>query len=176
MKKIGLLSVLAIILMQSCIIEAPAPDPYGTDGRDGRAFFKMNYGDFDPDYIETGGVIPNNFYWDTYYKTNPGYYTVYFEYIENTYRGRIVYPYEIEVEVFVMAGEQGGYRYDGEDGDDVYFELILFPDGYEYYHDIEYKSENNDTSRVQIGYNELIKNDTKIVTKYYKLPTRTIEE
>jgi hypothetical protein len=179
MKKIGILSVIAIIVMQSCIIEAPAPEPapYGRDGRDGRAFFKMNYGNFEPDYIETGGVIPSNFYWDTYYRTNPGFYTVYYEYIENTYRGRIVYPYEIEVEVFVMAGEPGGYRYDGKDGDDVYFELILFPDGFEYYHDIAYKSESTEKQqRTQIGYNESIVNNTKIVTTYYKLPPKNIEE
>ncbi|HOS84974.1 MAG TPA: hypothetical protein PK199_08670 [Bacteroidales bacterium] len=171
MKKISILTVLALVIMQSCIIEAPEPDPYGRDGRDGRAFFKMNYGDWEPDYIEPGGVIPDNFYWDTYYNTSPGFYTVYYEYVEHTHRGTIVYPYEIEIEVFVMAGEQGGYRYDGKDGDDVYFELILFPDGYDYYHDIDYKSES--TQRTQIGYSETTQNNMKITTTYYKLPTRT---
>lgn len=176
MKTIGILSILALVFMQSCIIEAPEPSPYGRDGRDGNAFFKMNFGDYEPDYIETGGVIPANFYWNTYYKTSPGFYTVYYEYIENTYRGKIVYPYEIEVEVFVMAGEQGGYHYDGLDGEDVYFELVLFPDGYEYYHDIDYKSETTTQTKQQIGYNEIEKNNVKVRTTYYKYPPREIEK
>ena len=63
MKNLLYILVASFLIMQSCIVEAPV----GRDGLDGNAFFRMNYSEKEPYYIETGGVIPDNFYWDTYY-------------------------------------------------------------------------------------------------------------
>lgn len=177
MRTLGLFTVIALFAMQSCVIESsPAPQGfYGRDGRDGKTYFKLNYAYGAPDYIDAGGVVPYNFYWDSYYRTSPGYYTIYVEYFEYTRRGTIVYPFEVTVEVFSFAGELGGYRYNGRDGDNVYFELILFPDGYQYYHDVELKSDTNSPGKMQISYNEETKGDVRIATTYYKLPAKLIE-
>lgn len=173
MKNLLYILVASLLIMQSCIIEAPV----GRDGLDGNAFFSMNYGEKEPYFVDAGGVIPDNFYWDSYYKTYSGYYTVYYEYEYFTNMGRIIEPWEIEVEVFNIQGEPADHNYDGQDGNDVYFDLILFPDGaYDFTHNIAYnKSEHTLSSvseRTQIGYKEEIKNGVRVVTTYYKLPNK----
>lgn len=159
--------LLALTLFQSCVYY----DYEGRDGRDGDAFFKINWEESEPYLIDAGGVIPTNFYYDTYYKTNPGYYVVYYEYEYFTEFGRVIEPYEIEVEVFNYEGEDGDRNYDGKDGDDVYFELVLFPDGYDYYHQVDYKSEQVN-ERTLITRKETILNGKRMVATYYKLPAK----
>ena len=80
MKRLIYLIAIAIIFLQSCVYESH----YGVDGE---AFLKINWVDDEPSFIDAAGAIPSNFYWNTYYKTFPGFYTVYYEYERSSSMG-----------------------------------------------------------------------------------------
>ena len=163
--------ILPLIIFQSCVYETH----HGSDGRDGESFFKINWEDEEPSAVYTDGVIPTNFYWDTYYRTDPGFYIIGYEYQYFTSHGTVIYPYEVEIEIYNFEGEPGDYNYDGKDGDDVYFELVLIGDSYDFYEEIEYKSEKlpvTVTERTEISKKETIKNGKRFVTTFYKLPIK----
>ena len=166
MKKIVFYLLFGFVSLNSCTY-------YVADVEDGESFFKVNWVEREPAFVDPGSVIPNSFRWDTYYRTYPGTYLVYYEYDYSSSRGVIVYPYEIEVEVWNIEAEGN------HDGDDVFFELVLFPDGYfDYFHEIEYKSHSllseptNVETRTLVGEKEEIKNGVGVKYSFYKLPAR----
>src|ERR1035437_5810552 len=123
------LFVLMSTVFCSCINFDNAHPKYGSNGYDGIAFVKLNWYDREPNYIETGGIVTNAFYWNSYYQSYPGLYTVHFEYDYNNGIKIVTYAYDANVEVWVNKGELGGNNYNGRDGADSYFELALYPNG-----------------------------------------------
>ncbi|MCK9562208.1 MAG: hypothetical protein M0R02_05745 [Bacteroidales bacterium] len=166
MKKIGLILFFGLFFATSCTY-------YVADVVDGESFFKVNWNVREPSFVDPGAVIPNSFRWDTYYRTYPGTYFFYYEYDYRSNRGVVVYPYEIEIEVWNERASRN------HDGNNVYFELVLFPDGYfDYFHDIEHKSknllhkQNTVTSRTFLGEKVEIKNGVGVKYSLYQLPVR----
>ncbi|MDR0941443.1 MAG: hypothetical protein LBM68_04370 [Bacteroidales bacterium] len=174
MKNLVVLAMM-VIGLQSCVAYYEEPD-YGYDGRNGRAYFKLNWMEQEPVYVDAGGVVPNNFYWDTFYRTSEGIYTVYYESEYQRYGRWYIQSYEVVVEVFQYRGEQGGYYYDGRDGKDVYFELQLYPDGYfDYTYAVLRSAEKqipDEKGRTFLGVKEEIKDGVKVVLNYYAYPER----
>ena len=125
MKRILIVLAMAVTTLTACNI--------GENGYDGDAYIKLNWTEKEPAYIDAGGVVPNNFNWDTFYYTQPGTYTIYTEYEEVHYSTNrtVVYPYSVEIEIFVIEGDPG--RTHGRDGrdanEDGFFDLDLFPSG-----------------------------------------------
>lgn len=174
MKNLVILAMM-VVGLQSCVAYYEEPE-YGRDGRDGRAYFKLNWEEQEPVYVDAGGVVPYDFYWDTFYRTSAGTYSVYYE-SEYQRHGRwYIQSYEVAVEVFQYSGELGGYYYDGRDGEDVYFELKLYPDGYFDYTYAALRSAEKPTpdekGRILLGVKEEIKNGVKVVLNYYAYPER----
>ena len=177
MKNLIILAMV-VIGLQSCVAyyEEPSYNNFGSDGRDGRAYFKLNWGEQEPVYVDAGNVVPYNFRWDTFYRTSAGTYTVYYEYEYIRFGRWYIRAYEVDVNVFQYRGEQGGYRYNGSNGEDVYFELMLYPDGYiDYTHAVLRTAEvqtPDAKGRTLIGTKEEIKDDVKVELKYYAYPER----
>ncbi|MDR2962896.1 MAG: hypothetical protein LBU90_04580 [Bacteroidales bacterium] len=165
---------MAVIGLQSCV--AYYEEPCANDGRDGRAYFKLNWEEQAPLYVDAGNVVPQNFRYDTYYRTNAGTYTVYYEYEYLRFGRWYIRAFEVDVNVFQYAGERGGFWYVGADGADVYFELVLFPDGYIDYTHSTLRSAEAQTpdakGRTLIGMKEEIKNGMKVELNYYAYPER----
>lgn len=168
MKKYAFLLVFALFGITSCTYYVVEPK------QDGEVFFKLNWVDGEPAYINPGGVVPNHFRWNTYYRTYPGMYLVYYEY-ELLYRRNmiVVYDYELEVEVWGIAADRH------RDGDDVFFELVLFPDGYfDYFHEVVRKSYEETGELPQVEKRTLLheveeyKDGYGVRFSYYKLPPR----
>ncbi|MDR1760995.1 MAG: hypothetical protein LBR55_00950 [Bacteroidales bacterium] len=166
---------MVVIGLQSCVAYYEEPS-YGSNGRDGRAYFKLKWIEEALVYVDAGGVVPQNFYWDTYYHTSAGTYTVYYEYEYYRHGRPYIQAYEVDVNVFQYRGEPGGYYYDGRDGSDVYFELMLYPDGYvDYVHSVVKVAEvqtPDEKGRVLIGMKEEIKAGMKVELHYYAYPER----
>jgi len=71
--------------------------------------------------------IPDNFTYDTYYKTNPGTYT--FSYIDHNGQAH-PQPGEFGIlEIVSVPGSKGSLFKSGEDGKDLYIDLILLSTG-----------------------------------------------
>lgn len=176
MKKLAILAMV-VIGLQSCVAyyEEPASS-FGSDGRNGRAYFKLNWVGQEPAYIDAGGVIPYDFYWDTFYRTSAGTYTVYYEYEYRKFGRWYVQSYEVDVNVFQYRGESGGYYYDGRNGEDVYFELILYTDGgIDYTHSTLRSAElqtPDEKGRTLMAMKEEIKDGVKVELSYYAYPER----
>ncbi len=175
MKNLVILAMV-VIGLQSCVGYYEEPVVYGSDGRNGRAYFKLNWAEESPTYVDAGGVVPNDFYWDSYYRTFAGTYTVYYEYEFRSMGRWYVQAYEVDVDVFQYRGEPGGAYYDGRDGEDVYFELMLYPDGYiDYTHSVLRSAEVQEPDakgRTLIGMKDEIKDGVKVEMKYYAYPAR----
>jgi len=93
----------------------------------GKAYVRLNWNNRQPDYIATDGIVPSNFYWNTYYRAIPGYYTVHYEYdYDNGYK-TVTYAYDANVEVWINHGEK--QYYNGVKAADSYFDMELYPDG-----------------------------------------------
>ena len=122
--KLGLLIIVALMLtIASC-------QKRGYDGRPGRAYISLTWSVVEPDYIDPGTYdIPSVFYWGEYYRTYPGFNTLYYE--SSVWMGYYwdFYAWEVDYEIWTYAGESGGYYYDGRDGADTYFTLELNPYG-----------------------------------------------
>jgi hypothetical protein len=164
MKFLYRILIISIATLSSCTY-------YGPEAEDGEAFLKLNWFDREPVYVDPAGAVPNHFRWDTYYKTYPGIYYVYFEYEYLSSRGTVVYPYEIEIEVWNYEAES---RYD--DGDDVFFELVLFPDGgFDYYYDVAHKNMQIEdsllTEKIEVSKKRELKNGVGMEYTVYRLPT-----
>jgi hypothetical protein len=124
-----ILFVFTSFIFSSCIYYEDSYPSNGTNGYDGKAYVRLNWYDREPNYIETDNIVPNNFYWNTYYRSMPGFYTVHYEYDYNNGYKIVTYAYEADVEVWINKGEMGGVRYNGHNGADSYFDMALYPDG-----------------------------------------------
>lgn len=117
---------LAPMFFQSCVV---VEDDYGFDGRDGNAWASIDYFDIKPDYVNTNGLMPSGFYYGDKYRVYPGDYWIDFKYEWIDGDARIVDSYESVVEIWINYGEPGGRGYDGADGADVYFDIMLYAEG-----------------------------------------------
>jgi len=117
LKKLLIAGVIISLLstMHSCIIVE--------EGDDGKAWVSMSYGDAEPDFVATEGMLPDGFFWNKKYRTYPGYYTITHEYEWYDFDAVYVDSYEIEVDIWIEEA------YDGYDGQDSFFEIILYSDG-----------------------------------------------
>jgi len=97
----------------------------GPDGRDGRAFFGIDYHYYMPfSYWDSNPDIPLNPYLGDFYHSRPGIFD--FEYFVNPYE----YWYGT-YELWIEYGQQGSpYGVAGTDGSDTYLMLICDPEGW----------------------------------------------
>lgn len=111
----------AVIALHSCIVVAE----YGPPGRDGKAFFGIDY-DYNPPYSywDNNPNMPTAPFFGEYYRSNPGRYN--FEYFIN----QTDYWYGT-YEIFVNRGQPGQPMGEpGADGADNYLMLICNDDGF----------------------------------------------
>lgn len=129
--------ILMLLSVQSCV-RFDFGDPHRTGGR---AFVRMNWYDYEPSYVDADGLVPYNFYWDTYYSSTPGYYSVYYEYSYRDSRGSHLDAYTANVKVWT------NYSYSSRYSNDNYFDLTLYPDGYaDFYLKSGSETATNDTA------------------------------
>jgi hypothetical protein len=129
---IYLLGIVGLVSFQSCIIIEDDEVRYGPDGRDGKAFFSIDY-DWNPPYSywDNNPSMPDNAFYGEYYRTNPGVYD--FEYY--------VSPWEYwwgTYEVFVypgMPGQPNGIP--GANGSDTYLKMICNDEGFYFEGDVD---------------------------------------
>lgn len=123
------LAVLAILFF-TFFLTSCYKEPWGSDGFPGRAFLALTWVEAEPDYLDAGtSAIPEYFYWDDYYKINPGVYNFYYEGEVWTGSSWAFYSWEIDYEIWVNPGEPGGPSYNGHDGADTYFTIECSPFG-----------------------------------------------
>ncbi len=99
----------------------------GEYGQPGYAFVAFTWADAEPDYIEIANdFIPAVFYWNWFYRVDPGIYSVYYEGKHN----RRTYAWELEYEVWENEGKRAKYVWvEPTDGPDAYFTIELSPFG-----------------------------------------------
>lgn len=126
--------ILISVTLTSCVSD------YGYNGRPGRAYMALSWDVDVPDFIDAGtGDIPPVFEWGQYYRTYSGLYMVYYEgRYWNGYR-HVWYAWEMDYEIYAIAGQPGGYGYNGANGPDTYFDIVCTPYGPELYDNIAYK-------------------------------------
>ena len=111
-----IVTVLILIIM-SC----------GRDGQDGEVYLRIRAVLEPTNVIIDNPDIPSDFQYDVYYKTNPG--TYYFSYVDHN---NIQHPLPGEygfVELVKNEGFKGGLFKSGDDGNDIYVDLILLSTG-----------------------------------------------
>ena len=123
-KSMRYLNVFAVSLL---MIFASISCEKGEIGEPGLAFVAFTWVDHEPEYIEIANdFIPATFYWDWYYRVEPG---IYYVYYEGIYR-RSPYAWELEYEVWENEGKRGKHAWvKGPDGPDAYFTIELSPFG-----------------------------------------------
>jgi hypothetical protein len=112
---------MSVIALQSCIVVAE----YGPPGRDGKAFFGIDY-DFNPPYSywDNNPNMPSAPFFGEYYRSNAGRYN--FEYFVN----QTDYWYGT-YEIFIHRGQAGQPMGEpGADGMDTYLMLICNDEGF----------------------------------------------
>ncbi|MFO7869277.1 MAG: hypothetical protein R6U95_08280 [Bacteroidales bacterium] len=161
-------SVIVSLLFASCNYEH-------IDRDDNEAFLRLNWFDREPAYIDPGGAVPDHFSWNTYYRAYPGTYLIYYEYAYNSSRGDVVYSYEIEIEMWLVEEDHYNDR-----REDVYFDLEIFPDWHEFYHEVvrkNYDISNAGTSeRTLVTKKRNVKNGYCIEYSVYELSPKKINE
>ena len=127
-------SILFLISFQSsCVLHTD----HGPDGRDGRAYFGVDYQYFMPySYWDDNPSIPLNPELGAYFETGPGLYN--FEYF--------VTPFDYwygTYEIWIEAGGRGGpYGAPGIDGRDTFLMLYCDPDGW---HEVRFTTSKSNT-------------------------------
>ncbi len=120
-----LIAVLLILSLAGC-----QKAWYGHEGNPGDVYLSLNWDVAEPEYLDAGsGDIPTIFYWGQNYKTYPGKYFLYYEGRVWTGMGWGAYAWEVEYQIFEIAGEPGGWYYNGQDGPDNYFMIECSPYG-----------------------------------------------
>jgi hypothetical protein len=95
----------------------------GKDGKDGKPYIKLDWiGAGIQYFLSNIPGLPDPIIRDTYYKSQTGTYT--FEYVHNDRPG-VKWTGEITLEKGT-DGKDGGLFSDGDDGDDIFYELDLF--------------------------------------------------
>lgn len=115
------LTVFSLVAFKSCILHTD----HGPDGRDGRAYFGVDY-HFQPPYSywDDNPYIPENPALGAFYETLPGTYS--FEYFVNPFD----YWYGT-YQIWIERGTQGGpFGEEGLDGLNTYLMLYCDPDGW----------------------------------------------
>ena len=121
---------LSFILIIAALFTITSCDDY-YDGRPGRAYLSLTWYDAEPTFIDVGThEIPETFYWDDYYRIDPGIYLLYYEGEIKIGPNWAYYSWEIEYEIWVNRGEDGiPGEYFGMDGEDTYFTVECSPYG-----------------------------------------------
>ena len=103
---------------------------HGRDGRAGDAYIALQWYEAEPTYVDAGtSAIPQVFYWEEYYRINPGFYQLYYEGRIWAGNGFATYAWEVTYEIWEVAGERGDWYYNGEDGPDNFFTIECNPYG-----------------------------------------------
>ena len=136
-----------ILFIMSCLKSCVYyEEPYPQGSYNGNAYVRLNWSDREPDYVDANGIVPSKFYWNTYYKSFPGYYTVHYEYDYNSGGRVITDAYDAKVEIWVHRSDASSSNYNSQYVSDNYFELIMYPDGgYDYNLTSSLKSNTSDT-------------------------------
>ena len=171
-----------ILLVISMAIAFTSCVPYGYNGRSGNAYIAVTWDRSQPDYLDVGSSdIPSVFDWGAFYNAWPGYYTLYYEgSYWNGYR-MTRYAWEMNYDIYVIAGQAGGPDYNGADGPDTYFTLECSPYGPNIYTDTRYykkaeKPDENSLEVMQVGQNDsitVVKNNIRMRVIYKKVEPRT---
>lgn len=123
---IAVLSASLILTISSCHV--------GSDGRPGQAYISFEWEISKPDLIDCGTPsVPPNFYYGTFYRITPGWYTAYYEGQVWTGQAWGTYAWEMDYEIWVNPGQRGGYGYNGKDGMNTYMTFVCTPFGPEIY-------------------------------------------
>lgn len=136
----------------------------GSDGNPGNAFISLNYSENEPSYLEVGNSsVPSYFQWSRYYRTMPGIYLLYYEGEIWNGRSYSIYAWEVEYEVYILLGENGGPNYNGRDGADTYLDIDLSPygpymeytEGYKLTNEPIVIEKGNDVYNIKIKYKQV---------------------
>lgn len=129
-RKSSLQTWLSLLLITLFITSCHKEPWYGRDGRPGNAYLTITWIDAKPEYIDAGtGDIPPVFEYGRYYNAWPGFYTMYYDGRFWNGQAHVFYAWEVDYEIWTVAGEPGGMNYDGVDGPDNYFTLECSPFG-----------------------------------------------
>lgn len=145
---IAILSASFIITTTSCHV--------GSDGRPGLAYITFEWEVSKPDFIDCGTpAVPPNFYYGTYYRISPGWYTAFYEGKVWTGQAWGTYAWEMDYEIWVNPGQRGGYGYNGKDGLNTYMNFVCTPYGPKIYRHESYMrkaqdSDSDDTAREEV--------------------------
>lgn len=141
----------AMLLALSCSFSSCEKGEYGEPGF---AFVAFSWVDAEPDYLEIANdFIPAVFYWDWFYRVDPG---IYYVYYEGKY-GRNDYAWELEYEVWEKEGKRAEFVWlEPENGPDAYFTVELSPFGPEViYEEVEVEKQgyvdNSDSHPMEVG-------------------------
>lgn len=120
----------------------------GELGDPGLAFVAFTWVEHEPDYIEIANdFIPALFYWDWYYRVDPG---IYYVYYEGEFR-RSPYAWELEYEVWENEGKRGKHSWiKGTDGPDAYFTIELSPFGPEVIYEEIYPDKSGTDGKAEL--------------------------
>ena len=133
-------ALLGILLMgmgfSGCITDCynctapPPPCTWGPAGVPGPAFFGLDWAGDQPDYVWTNNAaIPSLFYYGDYYNSYTGTYNLYYE---GAFRNGCCfteYFWDVNFDVWVNAGTNGGCGFAGADGLPSYLMLVMGIDG-----------------------------------------------
>jgi len=147
------------LLMITLFITSCHVEPwYGHDGRPGNAFLAISWLDAQPEYIDAGtGDIPPVFEYGRFYHAWPGFYTMYYDGRFWNGQANVFYAWEVDYDIWAVAGEPGGLYYNGADGVDNHFTVECSPFG-PWVYGPGYKS-----AALPDGYELLEDNDEKII-------------
>ena len=127
----------------------------GEYGQPGYAYVAFTWVDAEPDYIEiVNDYIPAVFFWNWFYRVDPGIYSVYYEGKHN----RRTYAWELEYEVWENDGKRAEFVWiEPKDGPDAYFTVELSPFGPEViYEEVEVEKQgyvdDSDDHPAEIGH------------------------
>lgn len=147
----SLMIIVVVFLFSSCTM-------VGDDGDDGRAYLALSYSIDEPDYVDVGtSSVPEIFFWDECYRVHPGVYTLYYDGVRFAHGDIIDYAWEIDYEIYILRGENGGIGYNGDDGDDMYFTLECNPFGPTVYEESYSKSSTvNGMNIISVSDDEIV--------------------
>jgi len=99
----------------------------GQDGKDGEIFLRIRSILTPMSFSIENLDLPQPIQYDVYYKTNPGSYP--FTYVDHN---NVAHPLPGEfsvIDIIASPGQSGSLFKSGEDGDDIYIDLILLSTG-----------------------------------------------
>jgi hypothetical protein len=120
MKKERMMSKVAVCMMVALLLLGLTS--CGDDGKDGKPYLKLSWDGAVLYYLDDIPGTPDPVYNNTYYECAPGTYT--FEYIHGN-NDDYIWSGTITM-TKGKDGEDGGLFSDGDDGDDIYYEIMLY--------------------------------------------------